>query len=128
MIWPVTGAVSAVFIAAGLGLWVRDLAGWGRQRGGCRRCRHPRIAHAHYRGGTECARCACPRWRPPGLAGWLRDVLGGAPHRPARRRTSTLPPGRAPWSVGGGPGLGDDGTAFLRSLLDAERGDEDGEG
>jgi hypothetical protein len=27
-------------------------------------CGHGREAHRHYRRGTDCALCDCPRWRP----------------------------------------------------------------
>lgn len=26
-------------------------------------CGHPRAAHEHYRSGTDCALCDCPRFR-----------------------------------------------------------------
>jgi len=29
---------------------------------GCGRCRHERIAHLHYRAGTDCALCGCPAY------------------------------------------------------------------
>ena len=32
------------------------------------RCGHGREAHVHYRAGSDCALCACPRWNPPN---WL---------------------------------------------------------
>jgi hypothetical protein len=38
------------------------------------RCGHPRAAHEHYRAGTDCAQCDCPRYRAkhPLRAGWQR--------------------------------------------------------
>lgn len=27
-------------------------------------CGHEHAAHTHYRRGSECALCDCPRWRP----------------------------------------------------------------
>ena len=44
------------------------------------RCGHERLAHEHYRRGSECALCECPRWSPPGLLhrfgpGFLRDLF-----------------------------------------------------
>jgi hypothetical protein len=27
-------------------------------------CRHDRDAHRHYRAGSDCALCECPRWSP----------------------------------------------------------------
>lgn len=29
----------------------------------CRRCKHPRAAHQHYRAGTNCALCPCDAFR-----------------------------------------------------------------
>ena len=29
------------------------------------RCGHHRAAHQHYRKGSECVLCDCPRWSPP---------------------------------------------------------------
>jgi hypothetical protein len=35
-------------------------------------CGHGPGAHEHYRGGTDCAWCGCPRWRTRvPLGGWL---------------------------------------------------------
>lgn len=31
-------------------------------------CGHPRAAHEHYKGGTDCALCPCARFRRPGRA------------------------------------------------------------
>ena len=31
------------------------------------RCGHERLAHQHYRRGSECALCGCPQWSPRGL-------------------------------------------------------------
>jgi hypothetical protein len=28
-------------------------------------CHHGRDAHRHYRPGSDCAACSCPRWSPP---------------------------------------------------------------
>jgi hypothetical protein len=28
-------------------------------------CHHGRHAHRHYRPGSDCAVCLCPRWSPP---------------------------------------------------------------
>jgi hypothetical protein len=28
-------------------------------------CHHGRAAHRHYRPGSDCAVCPCPRWSPP---------------------------------------------------------------
>ena len=38
-------------------------------------CGHDRQAHRHYRSGSDCALCSCPRWRRP-LFWWFRR--GGA--------------------------------------------------
>jgi hypothetical protein len=35
---------------------------------GCRRCSHERVAHLHYRAGTDCALCGC--------SGFTRRLLG----------------------------------------------------
>lgn len=37
----------------------------------CRRCAHDREAHEHYRRGSDCALCDCPRWRRMPFR-WLR--------------------------------------------------------
>lgn len=29
----------------------------------CARCKHSRHAHSHYRNGTDCSICSCPRYR-----------------------------------------------------------------
>jgi hypothetical protein len=34
-------------------------------------CQHTRDAHRHYRPGSDCAVCACPRWSPPNPVLWL---------------------------------------------------------
>ena len=34
-------------------------------------CRHGRDAHRHYRPGSDCALCECPRWAPWNPALWL---------------------------------------------------------
>ena len=34
-------------------------------------CRHRRDAHRHYRPGSDCAVCTCPRWSPPNPVLWL---------------------------------------------------------
>jgi hypothetical protein len=40
------------------------------------RCGHPRTAHQHYRGGTECALCIeCPRYRSAGRLLWRLKAL-----------------------------------------------------
>ena len=44
------------------------------------RCGHERVAHQHYRRGTECALCGCPRWSAPGVLprpapGFLRRLF-----------------------------------------------------
>jgi len=36
---------------------------WRRRRVLCS-CRHSRDAHRHYRPGSDCALCECPRWSP----------------------------------------------------------------
>ena len=38
----------------------------------CRTCGHDRRAHEHYRAGTDCALCDCPRFSRP----LLRRLLG----------------------------------------------------
>ncbi len=38
-------------------------------------CGHPETAHQHYRAGTDCALCTCPRFRSP--AGRLGDLATG---------------------------------------------------
>jgi hypothetical protein len=35
------------------------------------RCHHGRDAHRHYRPGSDCAACTCPRWAPPNPVLWL---------------------------------------------------------
>jgi len=47
------------------------------------RCGHDRLAHQHYRRGTECALCGCLRWSRPGL---LRGPTPGFLHRLFRRQ------------------------------------------
>ena len=47
------------------------------------RCGHDRLAHQHYRKGSECALCTCPRWSPPGL---LRRSTPGLLNRFFRRQ------------------------------------------
>jgi len=44
----------------------------GQDREPLCRCGHGRSAHRHYRRGSDCALCDCPRWRPHG---WLRGLL-----------------------------------------------------
>jgi len=41
-------------------------AGAARRTGGTAPCRcgHGRDAHMHYRRGSDCALCECPRWSP----------------------------------------------------------------
>lgn len=48
-------------------------------------CGHPKDAHLHYRRGTDCAHCLCPKFhvalirrraRPP-LPAWIRTVTVG---------------------------------------------------
>jgi hypothetical protein len=34
-------------------------------------CHHGRDAHRHYRRGSDCAVCTCPRWSPPNPLLWL---------------------------------------------------------
>ena len=41
----------------------------------CARCPHHRDAHTHLRGGTDCALCACPRWRHPARR-WATTLTG----------------------------------------------------
>jgi len=31
----------------------------------CASCHHTRVAHEHYRAGTECSICMCPRFAAP---------------------------------------------------------------
>jgi hypothetical protein len=47
------------------------------------RCGHDRLAHEHYRKGSECALCECPRWSPPGV---LRRAAPGLMDRLFRRQ------------------------------------------
>jgi hypothetical protein len=43
-------------------------------------CHHGRDAHRHYRRGTDCAVCMCPRWSPRNPLLWLahrsRSLVG----------------------------------------------------
>jgi hypothetical protein len=39
--------------------WLRKL-----QAPRCGLCGHGASAHEHYREGTDCGLCACPKWRP----------------------------------------------------------------
>jgi hypothetical protein len=39
-----------------------------------RSCRHSRDAHRHYRPGSDCALCECPRWSPWNLVPWLAHI------------------------------------------------------
>ncbi|WP_158306519.1 hypothetical protein [Rhodococcus opacus] len=39
------------------------------------RCGHPFAAHEHYRAGTSCAICDCPRFRRS-FSGLIRKLLG----------------------------------------------------
>jgi hypothetical protein len=67
--WAVAGAVLTLGLAALAAITFaiaacvlasrryRDPAGW------CQ-CTHPRQAHRHYRPGTDCGQCQCPRFRP----------------------------------------------------------------
>jgi len=41
----------------------QDEVKWTRGHLRCN-CRHGRRAHRHYRHGSECAVCECPRWSP----------------------------------------------------------------
>jgi hypothetical protein len=50
----VTFAIAACVLASRR---YRDPAGW------CH-CSHPEQAHRHYRPGTDCGQCQCPRFRP----------------------------------------------------------------
>jgi hypothetical protein len=34
-------------------------------------CHHGRDAHRHYRPGSDCAVCTCPRWSPANPVLWL---------------------------------------------------------
>jgi hypothetical protein len=34
-------------------------------------CNHGRDAHRHYRPGSDCAVCTCPRWSPRNPVLWL---------------------------------------------------------
>jgi hypothetical protein len=47
------------------------------------RCGHNRLAHEHYRKGSECALCECPRWSAPGV---LRRAAPGLRDRLFRRQ------------------------------------------
>jgi hypothetical protein len=48
------------------------------------RCGHARVAHEHYRAGTQCALCIdCPRFRPSG--GTLRRLAAGLLRRASPR-------------------------------------------
>jgi hypothetical protein len=38
-----------------------DVQKWTRRLQLCN-CRHSRDAHRHYRPGSDCAHCECPRW------------------------------------------------------------------
>jgi hypothetical protein len=40
------------------------LNGRNRHDGGWCRCSHPEQAHRHYRPGSDCGQCQCPRFRP----------------------------------------------------------------
>ena len=53
----------------------QDNPKWTRRHLLCR-CHHTRDAHRHYRPGSDCAVCTCPRWSSPNPLLWL-----------ARRRT-----------------------------------------
>lgn len=39
-------------------------------------CTHTRPPHEHYRGGSECALCDCPRYTPPRVT--AADAVWGA--------------------------------------------------
>jgi hypothetical protein len=43
---------------------------WTRRHRLCS-CHHRRDAHRHYRPGSDCAVCPCPRWSPPNPVPWL---------------------------------------------------------
>ena len=36
-------------------------------------CGHARFPHEHYRRGSDCALCDCPRWRP--VRGAVRELV-----------------------------------------------------
>ena len=66
------------------------------------RCGHGQEAHVHYRAGSDCGLCACPRWNPPHwLLRWLRgrgedgrlapSFLTGHPSVPCRMLGLILP-------------------------------------
>lgn len=42
------------------------------------RCQHPADAHEHYRPGTECGMCSCPRYQRWPAIGDLLWGLGAA--------------------------------------------------
>jgi hypothetical protein len=46
-------------------------------------CHHGRDAHRHYRPGSDCAVCTCPRWSPPNPV--LRLARRFAPSRRVAR-------------------------------------------
>jgi hypothetical protein len=47
-----------------------DKPTWTRRHLLCS-CGHKRDAHHHYRPGSDCAVCTCPRWSPPNPVLWL---------------------------------------------------------
>jgi hypothetical protein len=53
----------------------------GESPGPVCRCGHGRRAHVHYRKGTDCALCACPRFH----RGLLRRLLGARRWSPSVR-------------------------------------------
>ncbi len=55
-----------------LGALRRAIGGGQEPDRPCSVCGHPRQAHAHYRRGSDCALCDCPRFRGP----WPRWLPG----------------------------------------------------
>ena len=45
------------------------------------RCGHPRRVHVHYRDGSDCGQCLCPRWRWRSVARRVDAVKSAAGER-----------------------------------------------